>query len=71
MWTFLAIKQPDPITEFSLQFNETINNDNRKKLIIPYYRTSIGKTHHCMKDAKPEISKFLNIPTIITLLKIL
>lgn len=73
VWTFLAKKQPDTITEqFSLQFNETINNNNnRKKLIIPYNGTSIAKTHHCMKDAKPGISKFLKIPTIITLLKIL
>ena len=44
MWKLLAKKHPDSIIEqFPLQFNEAINNTNTEKLIIPYYRTSIGK----------------------------
>ena len=44
MWKLLAKKHPDPIIEqFPFQFNKVINNTNSEKLIIPYYRTSIGK----------------------------
>ena len=44
MWKLLAKKHPDSITEqFPLHFNEAINNTNDRKLIIPYYRTLIGK----------------------------
>ena len=44
MWKLLAKKHPDSIVEeFPLHFHETINNTNSEKLIIPYYRTSIGK----------------------------
>ena len=44
MWKLLAKKHPDSIIEqFSLHFNEAINNTNGEKLIIPYCRTSIGK----------------------------
>ena len=44
MWKLLAKKHPDSIIEqFPLHFNEAINNTNSEKLIIPYYRTSIGK----------------------------
>ena len=44
MWKLLPKKHPNPITEqFPLHFNEAINNINREKLIILYYRTSVGK----------------------------
>ena len=44
MWKFLAKKHPDAIIEeFPLHFNERINNTTSEKLIITYYRTSIGK----------------------------
>ena len=44
MWKLLAKKHPDSIIEqLPLPFNEAINNTNIEKLIIPYYRTSIGK----------------------------
>ena len=44
IWKLLAKKHPDSITEqFPLHFNEAINNTNGEKIIIPYYRTSIGK----------------------------
>ena len=44
MWKFLAKNHPYSILEqFPLHFNEAINNTNSEKLIIHYYRTSIGK----------------------------
>ena len=44
MWKLSAKKHPDStIEQFPLHFNETINNTNNEKLIIPYYRTPIGK----------------------------
>ena len=44
MWKFLAKKHPDAIIEeFPLHVNERINNTNSEKLIITYYRTSVGK----------------------------
>ena len=44
MWKLLAKNHPNSIIEqFSLHFNEAINNTNCERLIIPYYRTSIGK----------------------------
>ena len=44
MWKPLSKKHPDSIIEQSpLHFNEAITNNNDKKLIIPYYKTSIGK----------------------------
>ena len=44
MWNPLAKKHPDSIIErFPLHFNEAINNANGEKLIIPYYRPSVGK----------------------------
>ena len=44
MWKLLAKKHLDSIIEqFSLHFNEAINNTNGEKFIMPYYRTSIEK----------------------------
>ena len=44
MWNPLAEKHPDSrIERFPLHFNEAINNANGEKLIIPYYRPSVGK----------------------------
>ena len=45
MWKLLAKKKyPDSITEqFPLHFNEAINNTNNKIIIIPCYKTSLGK----------------------------
>ena len=44
MGKLLSKKHPESIIEqFPLHFNEAINNTNDENLIIPYYRTSIGK----------------------------
>ena len=60
MWNPLAKKHPDSIIErFPLHFNEAINNANGEKLIIPYYRPSVGKKSLFIKDTKSGISKFL------------
>ena len=50
MWKLLAKKTSrlySIIEQFLLHFNEAINNTNREKLIISYYRTSIGKNSVC------------------------
>ena len=44
MWKLLAKNHPDSIIEqFPLHFNKAINNTKSKKLIIHYYRITIGK----------------------------
>ena len=54
---------PDSITEqLLLHFKEAINSTNTEKLIISYYRTSMGKNHYHIKDTKSGISKFLQTP---------
>ena len=75
MWKLLAKKHPDSITEqFSLHFNEAINNTNGEKLIIPYYRTSIGKKSLLYQGYRIWNLKFLQTSrtkkAIIILLKI-
>ena len=59
MWKLLSKKHPDSIIEqLPLHFKKTINNTNCEKLIIPYYRTSIGKkNHYYLKDTKSGIPK--------------
>ena len=43
MHKLLSQQQPEIIEEtFPLYFNESINNSDHTKLILPYYRTSIG-----------------------------
>ena len=75
MWKLLAKKHPDSIVEeFPLHFHETINNTNSEKLIIPYYRTSIGKKSLLYQGYRIWNLKFLQTSrtkkAIIILLKI-
>ena len=44
MWKLNSHNLPNCLLKkFSLIHNQTINNANQQKLIIPYYRTTMGK----------------------------